>query len=320
VKPEYEPPEGMTPAEVGTLVDNRPDTRDITATLVDLAVRGHVRIEETKTESFFGIIGDSDYRFIRLTAEAEWGPLKAHELTLLQGLFGTTTGHRDQVRLSRLKDEFYTTIASVRTDLLRGLKEAKFYRHRPDKVLGSFIALGVTTLGLAIPGFQLLGGVFLTSPISALFAGILFGLPILGFGIFMPSRTVSGTRMLERILGFQEFLDRVESDRYRRMISSPEMFETYLPYAMALGVEEKWARAFEEIYTEPPSWYVGHHPASFRTSLLVNDLSLMTSHAASAMLSQPRSTGGSGFGSGGFSGGGGGFSGGGFGGGGGGGF
>jgi uncharacterized membrane protein YgcG len=272
-----------------------------------------------ETKQFFGLIKDSDYRFVRLTGEGEWSELKSHERMFLRGIFGSA-GSAKEVYLSDLKNEFYKTMSKIKSDLFTGLKAARFYRHRPDKVLGSFIAVGVVSLGLAVAGFQLLAEVFLTSPLAGLIAGILFGLPILGFGIFMPARTVAGTRMLEKILGFQEFLDRVESDRYRRMIKSPATFEAFLPFAMALGVEGKWAKAFEDIYTEPPQWYVGQHPHAFRTGMFVNDLSVMTSHAGTVMVSQPRSTGGSGFSGGGFSGGGGGFSGGGFGGGGGGGF
>ncbi|NNM07384.1 MAG: DUF2207 domain-containing protein, partial [Gemmatimonadetes bacterium] len=302
ISPQYEPPEGMTPAEVGTLVDNRPDTRDVTATLVDLAVRGHLRIEEMETKQLFGLIKDSDYRFVRLTEENEWEVLKSHERILLRGIFGLSGSVRE-VYLSDLKNEFYQTMTMIKADIFQGLKGKRFYRHRPDKVLGSFIAIGVVSIGLAVAGFQVLAGIFLTSPLSAAVAGVLFGLPILGFGILMPARTVSGTRMLERILGFQEFLNRVEADRFRRMIKSPQTFEAFLPFAMALGVEEKWAKAFEDIYTEPPQWYVGRHPHAFRTGLFVNDLSMMTTQAGSVMVSQPRSTGGSGFGGGGFSGG-----------------
>ncbi|NIP92549.1 MAG: DUF2207 domain-containing protein, partial [Akkermansiaceae bacterium] len=54
IAPAYEPPEGMTPAEMGTLIDNRPDSRDIISTLVDLAVRGYVKIEETEEEKLLG--------------------------------------------------------------------------------------------------------------------------------------------------------------------------------------------------------------------------------------------------------------------------
>ena len=54
------------------------------------------------------------------------------------------------------------------------------------------------------------------------------------------------------VLGFQNFLNRVESNNFRRMVDSSEMFERYLPYAMALQVEKKWARASENLYKEPP--------------------------------------------------------------------
>jgi hypothetical protein len=90
VAPAYEPPDGMTPAEVGTLVDNRPDPRDITATLVDLAVKGHIRIEEMETKALFGIIKNSDYRFVRLTNTTDWSALKPHERLFLNGLFDLT--------------------------------------------------------------------------------------------------------------------------------------------------------------------------------------------------------------------------------------
>ncbi|MFO8173750.1 MAG: DUF2207 domain-containing protein [Longimicrobiales bacterium] len=316
IAPRYEPPGGLSPAEVGTLVDNRPDTRDVSATLVDLAVRGFLRVEESESSVFFGLGKDSDYRLVRLRKESGWAGLKPHEEELLQGLFGRG-GHRDEVMLSDLKNEFYKVLGDIKDQLFQALKSAGFYRHRPDKVAGAFIAIGVVSLGLAIPGFQILAGIFFISPLTALLAGVLTALPVLGFGIFMPARTVKGARTLEEILGFQEFLDRVESDRYRRMITSPEMFEEYLPFAMALGVEDGWARAFRDLYTEPPAWYVGRHPHAFHSGAFVSDLSRMASQAGTVMTSQPRSTGSSGFGGGG---GGGGFSGGGFGGGGGGGF
>jgi uncharacterized membrane protein len=154
------------------------------------------------------------------------------------------------------------------------------------------------------------------APLTVVLAGALTAAVVIGFGIFMPARTVAGTRALESSLGFEEFLGRVESDRFKKMITSPELFERYLPYAMALGVEKAWAAAFEGIYSQPPDWYRGAGYRTFHPGVFVGDLSGMTTHAASAMTSAPRSSGGSGF----SGGGGGGFSGGGFGGGGGGAF
>jgi len=145
-------------------------------------------------------------------------------------------------------------------------------------------------------------------------AAVLCAAIVIGFGILMPARTVKGARAQEEVLGFEEFLQRVESDRFRRMITGPEMFEKYLPYAMALGVEKQWAAAFADILREPPNWYHGPGYATFRPATLVSDLSGMSTATASAMTTAPRSTGGSGMS------GGGGFSGGGFGGGGGGAF
>ena len=93
------------------------------------------------------------------------------------------------------------------------------------------------------------------SGLSFIIAGILSGIIICGFGWFMPARTDSGTRALEGVLGFEDFLAHVESDRFNRMIKTPEMFEKFLPFAMALGVERNWSKAFANIYTQPPGWY-----------------------------------------------------------------
>jgi uncharacterized membrane protein len=109
----------------------------------------------------------------------------------------------------------------------------------------------------------------------------------------------------------------VESDRFNRMIKTPQMFEKFLPFAMALGVEKNWTKAFQGIMTQPPDWYRGSsYGTNFYPAMFVNDLGTMSSRASDVMTSAPRSSGDSGF----DSGGGGGSSGGGFGGGGGGGF
>ncbi|HJY87488.1 MAG TPA: hypothetical protein VKE24_11685, partial [Candidatus Acidoferrales bacterium] len=112
---------------------------------------------------------------------------------------------------------------------------------------------------------------------------------------------------------FEDFLGHVEADRLERTIRTPEMFEKFLPFAMALGVEKKWVGAFQDIYREPPKWYQGGYGPNFYPLGFVHDLDQMSARAGTVMASSPRSSGGSGFSGGGFSGGG-------FGGGGGGGF
>jgi uncharacterized membrane protein len=310
VATQYEPPNQLTPAELGTLVDGKPDMRDITATIVDLAVRGYVHIAETKDERLFGLFSSQDYTFTLKKPRGEWGALKAHERELLEAFFDAGA---DSVSLSDLKNEFYKHLPALKDNLYGMLVSRGFYTGRPDHVRVLYIVGGAVSGGI----LAALGATLMTSfgmqPAAGIIAGILSGIVIIGFGWFMPSRTVRGTREVEKVLGFQEFLSRVESDRFERVVKTPEMFEKFLPYAMALGVEASWAKAFEGIYTEPPQWYSGPGGVhTFRPSSFTNSLGAMSSQAATVMSSSPRSSGGSGFS--------GGSSGGGFGGGGGGGF
>src|SRR5437879_12229318 len=123
----------------------------------------------------------------------------------------------------------------------------------------------------------------------------------------MPARTAPGTRALDQVLGFEEFLRRVEAEHLKRIIlGHPELFDTYLPDAMAFGVENQFARAFEGIYTQPPQWYVGPSVMNFNVSHFSTSMTNLSTVAATTMASSPRSSGGSGFGGGGSSGGGGG--------------
>ncbi len=308
----YEPPEGMTPFEAGVLVDNRPDMRDVTSTLVDLAVRGWLVIEQFEDEKLFGLVKDRDYAFELQRPLSAAGELKLHERMLLQAMFGG--GSDIRILASELENSFYKDLPGIKSALFDQLVDDGFYRSRPDRVQGAWIGGGLVGAGvLAVLGVMLANS-WGMSQLTVIVAAVLCAAIVIGFGILMPARTIKGARAQEEVLGFEEFLDRVETDRFRRMITGPEMFEKYLPFAMALGVEKHWAAAFADIYREPPNWYRGPGYATFRPAVLVSDLSGMSNATASAMTTAPRSTGGSGMS------GGGGFSGGGFGGGGGGAF
>ncbi len=316
IAPQYEPPEAMTPAEVGTLVDNVPNMPDITATIVDLAVRGYLVIEEQQTEGFLGLGRKKEYTFTLKKKEPEWSDLQPHEREMLQSMFLGDV--RQSVTLSELENNFYRHLPHIRDLIYQRLIMRHYYTSRPDEVKRNYL------IGAAVPGIAAIiasnAGLTLgTAYESVIVAGILTSIVIAAFGWFMPARTYKGARALEGVLGFEEFLGRVESDRLGRVVKTPEMFEKFLPYAMALGVEKNWARAFADIYKEPPQWYQGSSFPNFYLGSFVSDLGHMSTQAASVMTSAPRSSGGSAFGGGGFGGGfgGGGFSGGGFGGGGG---
>jgi uncharacterized membrane protein len=303
VTAQYEPPAGLTPAEAGTLLDESVDMRDITATVVDLAVGGRLRIEEKEESRLFGLISDTEYIFHRVEPKEGARALEPHEQEVFDGIFRDTT---KPVRLSDLDDEFYACLPGIRAGVYSRLVGRGLYRSRPDQVkarwIGGGLVLGaiLTLVGTAI------GANLNLTPLPIVVGGLLSAVIVALFGRIMPARTVAGARAYEGTRGFEEFLRRVESDRFARVVKTPEMFERFLPYAMAFGVEKKWANAFQDIVREPPNWYVGGHAIGFNASGFTSRIADLSTRAGSSMSSSPRSSGGSGFSGGGSSGGGGG--------------
>jgi len=361
---QYEPPDKLTPGECGTLVDGEAAMRDITATLVDLAVKGYIVIEQKDQAGLLGFTHHRDYVFHLKKPPAQWNDARPHERAMLGGLFfssssvltesfgaspgivaqspgvqdysvaagtvpaqsapdnvsatpviedytvafrsSSNTGDTSQpsVALSDLQNHFYTQLPAIRDCIFDSLMADGYYLHRPDTVRQAYIGVGLI-IGILI---VFLGGALgVATGVARLtwtLAGILTGAVICIFGWFMPARTISGARTLAKVLGFENFLGRVESDRIERLEKTPELFEKYLPYAMALHVEKKWVQAFSGITMQPPQWYQGGYGSGFVPFVLVSDLNLMSSQVGSALMSSPRSSGGSGFGGGGGSGGG----------------
>ncbi len=310
----YEAPDGLTPAEVGTLVDEKVDLGDISASIIDLAVRGYLKIEEIQSNSWFS--SGSDYRFIKLK-----GPegLKNFE----QKLFNKIFGNQDTVLLSDLREKFFPVISQVRSDLYRGLSKEHFFDGNPNTVRGAFLGLGLLLLAAVLGAacliqLGLIGRVF---PVPVIVAGVLAALAVVITSRVMPRKTRKGRIAWEKIAGLQEYIRRAEVDDIKEQ-ERQGIFERLLPYAIVFGLSKRWGKAFENLYREPPNWYQPANPGDFTTWTLVNDIDRSIWSMNQTFPSQPRvSTDGSGRGagyswsSGGF--GGGGSSGGGFGGGGG---
>ena len=312
VAPQYEPPPNISPAEAGTLIDDSIDPRDITCTLIDLAVRGYLKIEQVDVSGIFS--HHKDYNFHLLKDASQWGnDLAPFERVMLENMFAGV----NVTTLSSLKNRFYTAIPTIKNDIFSSLKRKGMYFLDPQSAAGySFIGLIVIVLPIIL--LQTKGGMnFFESVPLLLGAGAISAVIFFLFARVMTAKTVLGARTRISVLGFQEFMNRVDADRIKRL--PPDTFEKYLPYAMALGVEHQWAKAFAGIITQPPSWYAGpYQPGIWNPVFFTNDMHSMANTAHQAFVAAPRSSSsGSGWGGGG---GGGGFSGGGFGGGGGGAF
>lgn len=310
VAPMYEPPEKMGPAEVGTLIDGSVDPRDITSVLVDMAVRGYVKIVETQHKGFLS--STKDYEFHLLKNRGEWNDLTDYETAMLGNVFAGS----DVVLLSSLTNHFYTVLPAIKRGVMGALKTKGMYTLDPTSASG-YQGLGLILVVLPYFALQAFGFAdFLSSVPLAIGSGLIAVAIIVIIGRQLTATSLKGARTQVQIKGFQEFMNRVDADRLKRM--PPDTFEKFLPYAMALGVEHRWAKAFEGIVQNPPSWYQGTYGPNFSTFYFVNSLGSMATTASSTFVSAPRaSSSGSGWSGGG---GGGGFSGGGFGGGGGGAF
>ncbi len=290
---EFAPPEDALPGQMGTLVDEVAHPLDVTATIIDLAVRGYLSVEEIEGEGWFA---KDDWRLKRLK-ETDIS-LHEYERELLDGLFEDG----DDVLLSDLKTKFVKRLKAVQDDLYRDVVANGWFRRRPDQVRSSWVATGIVTL---------IVGVVATVLLAMFTTWALIGIPIAVAGLMvaiasnaMPRRTAKGTGMMRRVLGFQRAIATAERDT-ARWAEQQGIFSKYLPYAIVFGLTDRWAKAFEgldEEFTGAGGWYISQRPfTTLAFASMIGDFSTTT---AGTIVATPSSSGGSGFGGGGFAGGG----------------
>jgi hypothetical protein len=286
---EYEPPPGLTPAEAGTLLTDRVEPRDITATLVDLAVRGYVKLEEDNSEGY------RDYVIRLLKPRDEWQGLTSYEIDML---FNTFYGGQ-WTRLSSLKLRFVVAVPSMRTGILNALIDKGMYRVDPVSAhkyrIAAVILLGIVLLAVQATGWISL---FDAGPLALVLLAA-SGVIVYLMGRKLTAKSRKGMQACAAVEGFREFIGRVDADRLRR--ASPKQVERCLPYAMALGVDHQWAQQFAGITEEWPEWLVvargeGIDPARWMGSLgsMAQEAELVfTAATRTGRYSQPESTPGS---------------------------
>ncbi len=298
VKVEYEPPAGLRPGEAGTLVDETAHPRDVVATVVDLAVRGHVHIKQVATGTLFK---ENDYLF---TLPRPWlGDLDIadFEVIVLAQVFGAGGVVTNMKLLSEIRRDSKAIFPPIRDQLYRDLVAKKYFLASPQSVRRFWGTIGGLLLALPLPLLSMGEG-----SVSMLLALAASGLIVLAFARVMPRKTFVGAQTKLRVLGFQEFLERAEKDQLKRL--PPDTLHKWLPYAIALGVEEAWIANFEGIAVNAPGWYESGTPFTISAySSSVRNFGRDTQHA---WLTSARGAGGSSWGgggsgfSGGFSGGG----------------
>ncbi len=307
--PEYNVPADMPPYLLGALKDERVDSIDITASIIDLAYRGYLKI--TAIENARGKI--SDYKLDKTTPETlgtnqkTGEALDSFEEKLMSALFKSG----ESVQLNKIKLQFSRELPALKISGYDQLVANNYFTKRPDTVRNNWLGFGIAGSTILFVLSIFLVNVFV---VTGFCLSVVIGLVGIVAGRFMPARTTQGKELLAKVWGFKMYLETAE--KYTLQNLTPEMFEKYLSYAIVFGIEKKWAEKFAGMYLTAPSWYNGSSINNFNSLAFASALRSFSTTSNSTLNYTPPSSssgsssgggwsGGGGF-SGGFSGGGGG--------------
>ena len=272
---EFRVVDDIRPGHVGTVADERVDPIDITATLVDLAVRGHLRITELPRETEFA---RTDWELGRRVGGGE---LRPFEQALLDGV----VPQGSSVLVSQMAGRVNDCIGDVQDKLYDEVVHNGWYESRPDAtrnrwtqlaLAGVVAALVITVLLAAFTTFGLIG---LTLIVLAL--GLVF------VAQEMPSRTAKGSALLN---GLGTLRSDLLSQPTSQMPAGRELEELseVLPYAIVLGGSDRWLDAVvahdtDELpdstdlpwYHGPAGWHLSDLPDSLRNFITTVEGSLL---------------------------------------------
>jgi len=289
----YEPPDGYSPASLRYVQQMYYDNKVMTAAVVNLAVKGYLRI----------VNEDGAHRLEHRRPGPDAPPLAPGEAELHRALFATGTS-------VELDNSNHRTLGRAKMAHSQSLKADYNRKYFSGNGLLN-IAPALITVATAVVAISMRG----KTPLVILMFVLLNFAILIFFAVIMKRPTLRGRRLLDQMLGFKDYLDVAEKDELELRNppdKTPALFEAYLPYALALGVDQRWSEKFAGVLAavgegggQPyrPDWYQGR----FDTSTLLSSRSGLTSglnKAISSSVSPPGSSSGSG--GGGFSGGGGG--------------
>ena len=246
--PETKSGRSLTPAETGTLRDEMVNLRDVLATVVDLARRGHITINEKKKDDFWLQKNDTGSKKEPIVS------LNNFEIKLLTDLFPPDKKTTE----IRLKDKsLVTTVAAIEKMIYEGLVADGFFPKNPQSIRTFYALIGV--LGVMSFNLQLALSAFI-------------------FGRAMPRKTLFGAQQGNKAKGLFHFLKSQERQIAFEAKKNPEfkdkqvLFEKFLSYAIAFGVEKIWMERFKDINLKQPEWYQTYHLGAFTTNSMMNGL------------------------------------------------
>jgi len=250
-----QPPDDLPPGAAGTLLDEEADEADVVATLVDLGHRGVVKIDETEAEGFMGFGAGHDFSLTLLMAEPKVRPFEAD---LLRALFGMDLKQGATTRLSEVKANFDAVKPELKDDLYAELVQRTYFPRSPEDTRSNWKTFGTFVLVAAV-----VAGVVVATAVADLAAFVWFPVVVVGLLALllirlsgaMPRKTALGAEAAAKWRAFRKYLDDIE--KYEQLAEAKGIFDTYLPYAIAFGLERDWVRKFASVQAPTPAWYGG---------------------------------------------------------------
>lgn len=241
------PPEGLTSAHLGGFIDQTANTRDIVSLLPYWASEGFIEMKQIGDEVYFYKMKNLDPGF------------PEYEHIVFDRLFE----ENDYSKISDLKTKFYTTLSKARSLLTKEVKRQDYYNQE-------YMNLFKSWKGILFPVSMILLAVISLAAFNLIFLGIGFILVAIG-GFMLPlfklPLTEKGANLKAEMDSFKRFLKNPEADVLEKVVNEdPSYFDRMFPFAVALGLEERFLDKLEPYMPHPPIWYhTDHHNPTFST-------------------------------------------------------
>ncbi|MDZ7726283.1 MAG: DUF2207 domain-containing protein [Candidatus Campbellbacteria bacterium] len=329
---QYDVPEDLSPAELGLMVDEKINSHDITAEIVYLAEQGYLHILSIPKKILF--FKNVNFYLLKMKEEDEGLKTHQQQIlsslfsskytlsgeekeSLLEKVSESSEirGDRGKIKskiessleitpIKDLKNKFYVDLKSIKKELERSMTEVGYFTQNPNEVRKKYNLLFILPflamffLPFVFGLLDLNGSVGIALSLSIFFILIFMIAFVIFFANAMVQKTKKGVSVREHTLGLKEYLSIAEKDRLEFHFNprnNPKLFEKFLPYAIALGVDKQWASELEDIYLEP-DWYTDANRDSFTAGAFYSSFSGFDT-AVSSSYSSPSSSGSSGGGS-----------------------
>lgn len=272
---EYMPPDNLRPAEIGVVEDERVDTNDITATIIDLALHGYLLIYEIPGK---GLLGKNDYKLQQTNKKTDG--LLSYEKILLDKLFT----NKNVTTVSELTS-FFLEFKEIKEEIYKDVVDKKLFPANPEWIRTKYALIGYVIL-IILMGFILIFSRLFQGRLIEFIAGNIFisdilisfsviGLFYFAFSMLMPRRTAYGYEIYRKIKGYRLYITTVEKYK-QRFVEENNIADAILPYAIVFGLTGKFANAMQNMGTElhNKEWYKGNNATSTPEYInSMNDLS-----------------------------------------------